>query len=212
MTTEDQDKDKDNEKDVPPKTVVPDETDVQTQIKAAIADIKGKLDGAYAARDAATAALETMKQKEADAAIKALEAEGKEKEAFEAKLAQRDVTIKDLQNQVVTLTRDTSLRTLLAGQDFRTPAAADMAFKSVQELLTQDDSGNWVGKDGSAMEATAKSFLANPDYAFLLKPKGQSGSGFTKDKGSDHDDNAGKSAFDLTTEEVLARASENLNR
>jgi len=188
---------------------------VQEQIAAAVADIKGKLDGAYVARDAALKEAEKLKAKEADAAIKALEADGRHKEAYEATLAQRDAKIAVLEEENLSLSRDNELRLLLAPHAFKTVRASGVAFKEVLSDLTRNKAGAWVDSQGRSMEASVKAFVADPENAFLIKPKSQSGGGTSHDKQtsrSSNDDGKPKSAFASSQDEVLERAAARLQK
>jgi hypothetical protein len=177
---------------------------VQDQIDAEFKSLKDKLDSAYASRDEAMTKLAEFEQKEKEAERKRLEEEGKHKELYERDLAEERSKRVALEKRNVELTRDISVRDELRGYDFRNSSASEMAFREIVTELTQDDNGNWVHKSGKAVTDFVKEFMDNENNSFLLKVKANSGGG--SGESNNTDTSSSKSLFDMSQDEVLAKA------
>jgi hypothetical protein len=180
---------------------------IQEGVDAALAPVKENLDSAYAARDEANKKVAEFEQKERDAEIQRLKDEGKHKEAHEAEISALKATNETLKKTNTNLTRDIDVRNVLGQHEFRNNSATEMAFKEVVGGLVQNEQGVWVTKDGSTVEDSVNSFIANEDNAFLLKQKPNTGTGSTATKTTPADD-GNKSLFKMSQAEVLQRAAE----
>jgi hypothetical protein len=183
----------------------------EAKAAANLKTIKENLDKAYAARDAAIAAKEALEKKERDAELKRLEEEGKHKEAYDLKIAERDKENERLRKQNIELSRDVAVREALKEYNFRNATASEMAYKEIVAQLVQDSNGQWVHKSGASIKDFAKTFSTSEEQSFLFAPKASSGGGSgDSSSGGNHqpDLNAGKSLFSLPQAEVLKRAAE----
>lgn len=194
---------------------------VEEQIKAKVAeqvaeqlkDIKSKLDGSFAARDAALKKAEALEKKERDAQLKVLEEAGKHKEVFDLKLVEEQAKYADLESKYnslvetnLDLTRNSSLREQLRSIEFKNDKASDMAFNSIITEIIKDDKGNWVHRTGMSIKDYVTAFAKDDANSFLLKPKTSTGGGSqqtgTKTSGSS------TTLIGKTSAELLALASE----
>jgi len=219
-TSETQHQDESTEAVVADKSVVTDAqkddmgTQIQAAVKAAVADIKTKLDTAYSSRDKALEEVASFKQKDSAAKIKALEEEGKHKEAYELQLAEKDAEIAVLNTTVLSLTRDNSLRSALSEHTFKSTRASNIAFRELSDILIKDKDGKWVDARGNPMAAAVAAFVADPDNALLMKTKSQSGSGISANVATNNSpaDTSKGSVFKMSQADVLKRASARLNK
>lgn len=190
---------------------VVDENDIKKQIQAgideALAPMKENLDKAYTARDEALQKAAKLEEQERQREIERLEAEGKHKEAYDAKLAEERAKREAAQQRAVELTRDVDLRSTLSAFEFRNKKAQDMAFNEIAGELIQNESGAWVHKTGASIDDYTKTFMQDESNAFLLKQKVSTGTG-SGQKTHSADVNSGKSLFDLPQSEVLKLAAE----
>lgn len=141
-----------------------------------LAPIKENLNKAYSERDAARKEAEELKRKLRDQEIEALKKEGKEKEALESQLSDRDTEISDLKQQIVELTRDNAVQRELSSLEFRNERARDLAYDTVVKTLVQDTNGNWVSKSGKSIDEAVQEFAEDEDNKFLFKEKENRGS------------------------------------
>jgi len=190
--------DKDESQDKTPTT----EELIQQGIDAALSPIKEKLDNAFAARDDALAKVAAFETKERERELARLEEEGKHKEVYELKLAEEKAKVDELKKTNTELTRNMAVKGVLAGYEFRSVKASEMAFRDITETLVQDANGVWVHKSGDSIDVTVKAFLESPDNEFLLKPKRSSG-GQLPDADTDTSTPAPKSISNMTQAEVL---------
>jgi hypothetical protein len=191
--------------------LTPEQREEERINKLAEAKAAANLDKAYAARDAAIAAKEALEKKERDAELKRLEEEGKHKEAYDLKIAERDKENERLRKQNIELSRDVAVREALKEYNFRNATASEMAYKEIVAQLVQDSNGQWVHKSGASIKDFAKTFSTSEEQSFLFAPKASSGGGSgDSSSGGNHqpDLNAGKSLFSLPQAEVLKRAAE----
>lgn len=153
-----------------------DQSEVE-RLKAAIQDIKGKLDTAFAQRDKALRDIKIAEDAQKEAQLKQMEGEGKKVEALELRLADALARI-DVQNQRITeLTRDVEIREALSGVQFRNDKAAKIAFKEIASGLVRDEAGVWKHASGATITTYVAEFLKDEDQAFLLKGKTSTGAG-----------------------------------
>ena len=186
---------------------------VAQQVAENLKDIKSKLDKAYSVRDEALKKAEELEKKEREATLKKLEEEGKHKEVFDMKLVEKDAAYNELlgkynalEQQNLQLTRDSQVRDLLRGTEFRNERAADMAFQEVIGQVVKDDKGNWVHRSGISIKDFITAFVSDDANSFLLKPKQSSGGGTTTPGTTKS--NTAKSLFEMSQEEVLKLAAE----
>jgi hypothetical protein len=185
---------------------------VAEQVAEQLKDIKGKLDGSFAARDAAIKKAEALEKKERDAQLKILEEAGKHKEVFDLKLVEEQAKYADLESKYnslletnLDLTRNSSLREQLRGVEFKNEKASDMAFNSIISEIIKDDKGGWVHRTGMSIKDFVASFVKDEANSFLLKAKASTGSGTPPTgsaSGSKSDSLVGKS-----NAEILAMAA-----
>ncbi len=180
---------------------------VQEKLDEALKDIKGKLDKAYGARDEALKKVAEFETEKRAAELARLQEEGKHKEAFEMQLAEKEATLKALQQKNIELTRNIEVRNALSIQPFKNEKALEIAFSEIVGQLVQNEQGVWVHKTGSSIKDFIKTFAENEEYSFLFKVKGSSGSGSqasTKTGTSDEP----KSLFKMKQADVLKLAEE----
>ena len=150
---------------------------VQAQVAEQLAEIKEKLNGAYAQRDDAVKKAVQFEEEKKVAQIAQLEEEGKHKEASDLKLAELTAQLEVARTQNTELTRDNVVRDALKGMDFRNDTAAGMAYSTVVNQLVQDEQGQWVHRTGASISDFAASFQKDEGNDFLFKPKQSSGTG-----------------------------------
>lgn len=181
---------------------------VKERLETELKSIKDNLDKAYKVRDEALKKAAEFEQKEKEANLKRLEEDGKHKEAYELRLAERDARLAALEKSNTELSRDGAVRDALKGFDFRNDTASDMAFKEIIGQLIQKD-GQWVHRSGISIKDYAAAFAKSDEQSFLFKPKQSSGGGSDdKDKGAPKGDKGKVSLFDLPQSEVIKMATE----
>lgn len=192
--------------DVPGKGGTPDAkaADIQALVDEQLKDIKGKLDKAYGARDAALAKVAEHEQRLREAELARLKEEGKHKEAYEMQLAEEKARREAVEKKNIELTRDIDLRNALSGLTFRNEHAAGMAFRELVQELIRDEKGEWVHKSGIPIREAVQKFAENEENAFLFKQKVNSGSGNSSPSGTP--DSGSKPLYKQTQAEVLALA------
>ena len=182
--------------------------DLDALIKAAVdkelADIKSKLDNAYKKRDEVQKELDAYRDKERQAEIESLKEQGKLKEAHEKELEALKARNAELEQQNVSLTRDSVIKAALAGLELRNARASEMAHKEISKELIRDDAGNWVHRSGKSITEFVAEFAADQENAFLFKAKVNNGGG--QQGGPAVDPKTGKSLFALSQAEVLELA------
>jgi len=184
-------------------------TEVQKAIDEAKADMKRKLDAAYAARDDAAKKLAEREKADRDRETQRLKDEGKLQEAFERERADMEAKIRELEERDVVNTRDIAVSNVLAGYEFRNAKAAEMAKRDITSELHKNDAGEWVHRSGVTIAAFVKSFLEHDDNSFLLKAKRSSGGGTsTTTTTTTPADTKGKSLFGMSQADVLKLAAE----
>jgi ATPase subunit of ABC transporter with duplicated ATPase domains len=169
-------------------------------------DIKSKLDSAYAQRDAAQKLADKAKAEEAEREAKRLEAEGKNKEAFELRLKEAQEAQERLLEQNTKLTRDVTLKDALRSLDFHSANASTLAFGVLSNQLVRNEKGDWVGPGGEDVNTLVKTFSENPDNEFLFKAKTSTGPGLPSNPGKPT--TPVKKLSELSQEEVLKLAAE----
>jgi hypothetical protein len=179
---------------------------VKERLAASLAEIKGKLDSSYAARDEALRKAAELEAKERERELKRLEDEGKHKEAFEIRLAEEKAARAVAEKRNIELTRDLEVKNALANLPLRSTRASDLAFDDITRELVQNDKGVWVHRSGVSIKDFVKTFADNEDNSFLFKPKTNSGGGTTTiTPGST---TTPKSLFAMSQAEVMKLASE----
>jgi DNA repair exonuclease SbcCD ATPase subunit len=186
--------------------------DVDQKVAEAVKDIKSKLDAAYSKRDEALEQLKKIEDEKRKEEIKNLEEAGKEKEAYEMKMQDIQKEMEALKSQNTKLARDSKIKSALTDFDFRSSNAAVLAEEAIIKNVVQNESGDWVAKDGSPISEYVKKYLEHPDNEFLLKPKKNSGGGAPPNKNSNSNSNPG-SVKKMGTSTILNEiASGNLKR
>lgn len=142
-----------------------------------VAKLKESNNRLDAARKAAVAEAERLRQEKNDAEIQALKEQGKVAEALEKQLEAERAQKNQLLQQVESLTRDRSLEDALVKYEFRNARARQMTFEQVVRTLVKDSDGNWVHKSGASISDYVAAFLKDEENSFVLKPKLNSGAG-----------------------------------
>ena len=187
---------------------VPDiESLVKERVAAELAEIKGKLDTAYEKRDLAAKELEVYKQKERDAEIALLKEQGNLKEAHAKELEALQARNQALEQQNLALTRDGAIKQALSAQEMRNARAMELAQQEIAKETIRDESGNWVHRSGKSISEFVAEFAADPENAFLFKPKQNNGGGGSQSN-SVPDTATGKSLFAMSQTEVIRLAKE----
>jgi len=171
-------------------------------------EIKTKLDEAYKKRDEAlqkTAELERVKKEQE---IKDLEAAGKHKEAYEARLAEIEAKSKDLEKRNTELARDVAVKDALKGHSFRNDKASEMAYQDVVAQLVQNDKGQWVHRSGVSIASFVETFAKDSANEFLFKAKQNSGAGTGSGSGNGAKPTNQDSLFKMSQADVLKLAAE----
>ena len=186
---------------------VPDiENLVKERVAAELAEIKGKLDTAYEKRDLAAKELEVYKQKERDAEIALLKEQGNLKEAHAKELEALQARNQALEQQNLALTRDGAIKQALSAQEMRNARAMELAQQEIAKETIRDESGNWVHRSGKSISEFVAEFAADPENAFLFKPKQNNGGGGQSNNVPDAA--TGKSLFAMSQADVIRLAKE----
>ena len=185
---------------------------VADKVAEQLKDTKGKLDAAYAARDAAAKKAEALEKKEREAELKLLDETGKHKEAFDLRIAEANTKYEALlaENQALKqgnleLTRDAQIRDALRSSEFRNEIAADMGFNTIASQLIRNEQGQWVHRSGVSIKDFVTTFSGDVKNSFLFKAKDSSGGGTTP---PGKPNTQTKSLFAKTQAEVLQMATE----
>jgi hypothetical protein len=188
----------------------PPSVDINALLDEKLKGIKENLNNAYAARDAAIKEANELKERERQAELARLEAEGKHKEVYELKLAEEKAKREAAEQRAIQLTRDLELRTALKQCDFKNARAEEIAFGEILRDLTQTADGKWVHRSGVSINDYVTSFSENADNSFLFKPKVNSGGGSSNDttNNSNQSPSKPKSLFGMSQDEVLKLARE----
>ena len=189
------------------KTFTLTEGELATMIQEQLKPIKGKLDSAFAERDAAQAKADAFEKKDRDTEIARLTEEGKHKEAFDMQLAEKDAKLAALAKRNTELSRDNEVTAVLSAYQFRGKMAAEMTHEKVLAELVQTDAGDWVHKSGISVRDFMKVFAENEENTFLFKTKVSSGTG-SQQTSTTPGVSAKTSIFAMTQEEVLQHISE----
>ena len=185
---------------------------VSDKLDSTLKPIKEKLDSAFKQRDDALARLAILEQKEKEANLKQMEAEGKWKEAADLRLAEEKAKNAALEKQNTELSRDVAVRDALKSYTFRNDKAADMAFREITSNLVQNDQRQWVHRSGVSIRDFCDAFSKDEEQSFLFKAKPNSGAGTTGsgagNTGNAGDTNKNASLFKKSQAEVLKMAAE----
>lgn len=185
---------------------------VAEKVAEQLKDTKGKLDAAYAARDAAAKKAEALEKKEREAELKLLDETGKHKEAFDLRIAEANTKYEELQSKYqalekgnLELTRDAQIRDALRVSEFRNDIAAEMGFSTIAGQLIRNEQGQWVHRSGVSIKDFVATFAGDEKNSFLFKTKESSGGGSTP---PGKPNTQPKSLFAKTQAEVLQMAAE----
>lgn len=185
---------------------------VAEKVAEQLKDTKGKLDAAYAARDAAAKKAEALEKKEREAELKLLDETGKHKEAFDLRIAEANTKYEELQSKYqalekgnLELTRDAQIRDALRVSEFRNDIAAEMGFSTIAGQLIRNEQGQWVHRSGVSIKDFVAAFAGDEKNSFLFKTKESSGGGSTP---PGKPNTQTKSLFAKTQAEVLQMAAE----
>lgn len=144
---------------------------VAAKVAEELADIKEKLNGAYSQRDEALSAKAELEEAEKARKVAEMEAAGEHQKIADMKLAELQAKLDATQRANMALTRDHSVNNALAGVEFKSPAAQQMAVNAINSALTQTQEGNWVGPDFSSISEYVARFAADANNSFLFKDK-----------------------------------------
>ena len=162
------------------------ETPVETPVEHQPTDdkVKANIQKAYEERDQMAAKLKEYETKAREAELKALEEGGKLEEAMKLRMSDMQKELELAKAQNVALTRDAALKGLLAGLDFVTPKAAEIAYNDIVQNLVQDATGQWVSRIGQSMEDYLSFYQNDEGNKFLFKVKQSTGSKTMQDNAS----------------------------
>lgn len=180
---------------------------VEQKVADALKDIKGKLDKAYEARDEANRKLAEAEQREKEAKLAQMEADGKALEALQMRYDELVAKNTVLEKRITELTRDNEVATAMADLPFRNEKARKIAQKEIVEGLIQDDKGVWRHKSGVSITDFVEAFSKDDDQSFLFKPKANNGSG-SNGTNSTPSNKSNGSLFSMPQEDVLKLAAE----
>lgn len=180
---------------------------VQARVEEELAQIKGKLNDAYASRDEAVKKAVFFEEEKKSAQIARLEEEGKHKEAGDIRLAELMAKLESRDKQVTELTRDNVVRDALKSMDFRNDTAAEFAYRDVVAQLVQDENGQWVHRTGSPIKDFIDTFKKDEEKSFLFKAKQSSGAGHQAANAPAGGFDKSKSLSEMSMEDILAAAA-----
>jgi hypothetical protein len=178
------------------------------KVQESLQPIKEKLDNAFKMRDEALAKVAEFEKKEREAEKARLKEAGKLTELFEMQLAEERAAREAAEKQNVQLTRDISVKSILATLDFRNEKSREMAYKEIVEQLVRNEQGEWVHRSGINVRDYVKAYAEQEDNSFLFRPKVSSGSGGSSPSTSSSTSSKQKSLFEMSQEEVLQLAME----
>lgn len=188
-------------------------TEVEAAVRAAVADIKSKLDGAFTQRDEALRKVAELEEAKRIADQERLKAEGKQLEALQSQLDAANAKVNEITARLdvshkrnVELTRDAEVRSAMSTLEFRSAKAGNIALQEIVSQLVVDDKGVWKHNSGKSIGEFVADFAADEEQAFLFKPKTNSGGGGGGSK--EHKPAAKKALKDMTQAEVLQLAAE----
>lgn len=138
--------------------------------------VKENIQKAYAQRDEMAKELEELRAAKREAELKALEEAGRKEEADKMRMQELKDQLAQAQAQVTGLTRDSALKGALAGMEFRSDKAADIAYKDIVGNLIQDANGNWVSPTGQSIQDYVQFYAQDEANSFMFKAKQSSGS------------------------------------
>ena len=168
--------------------------------------VKSNIDKAYSERDALAAEVKTLRDAKRDAELKALEDAGKKDEADKIRMDEMKDRMKVAEAQVTTLTRDNALRSALAGMDFVSDKAADVAYNDIVGRLVRNADGDWVSSTGQSIKDFAKFYQDDEGNKFLFKVKQSSGSQAMDRKSVSGEVKSNKTIKEMSNEELIAAA------
>jgi len=180
---------------------------VEKVVEKRLKKIKEKLDGAFKKRDEALRRAAELEQKVREAEVERLKAAGREREALELQLEEVKARAEAAEKRNTELARDMQVRNALSNFQFRNTKAVEIAYRDIVENLVKNEAGIWVNKDGSSLESTVKAFCEDPDNAFLMKPKQNSGGGTSSPAGGVPQDKP-KSLLSMSNDEIIRLAKE----
>jgi hypothetical protein len=173
-------------------------------------DIKAKLDESYARRDAAEKQAADLAAASRQAEIKALEDAGKTTEAMQRRLDDQTNALAAANAKLIAYERDGLVIKHLdsvPGLEFASPRAREIAMGQINAVLTQDKDGKWLHRTGLDVQSFVKTFVSDPENAFLLKPKTNQGAGLPSGASGG---TLKKPMKDMTTQELLEAAQSGL--
>jgi hypothetical protein len=150
---------------------------LESMVDERLQKMKKSVDKIAAERDAAVREKARLEEAAREAKAKQLEEDGKIVESLQMKLTSKDEKLNILQERLDRVTRDNLVSNSLRGVEFRNQRAADLAEKSIIDQLVKDKDGNWVHRSGAPVADFIKTFFADEENTFLLKPKLNQGTG-----------------------------------
>jgi hypothetical protein len=176
------------------------------KIEENLKPIKEKLDSAYGARDEALRRVAEYEQKEREAEKARLKEQGKLEELYEMQLAEERARAETLKKKNIELTRDISVRNVLATMDFRNDRALESAYKDIVDQLVQNEQGEWVHRSGASIRDYVKAFAEQEENSFFFKPKVSTGSGGSSPSTTPASTSGKKSLFQMDQAQVIELA------
>ena len=168
-----------------------------------LSEFKDKLDSAYSARDEILREKAQLEEEKKAVEIKRMEEEGKHKEVAELRLAEMSAKNEALSKRVTELTRDHEVTNAIAGLEFRSDVAGEMARDRILAQTMQDETGVWKHKSGVSIKEFVEHFKKDEANAFLFKPKTNTGAG-TQQQAGTVDMKSNKPITEMNTQELLA--------
>ena len=138
--------------------------------------VKENIQKAYQQRDEMAKEIEELRSAKRDAELRALEEAGKKEEADKMRMEELKNQLAQAQAQVTGLTRDSALKGALAGMEFRSDKAAEIAYKDIVGNLIQDANGGWVSPTGQSIQDYVQFYASDESNSFMFKAKQSSGS------------------------------------
>ena len=175
----------------------------ETPVEPAKEAVKENINRAYKERDEMAMKVKELEEAKRQSELKALEDAGRKDEADKMRMKEMERQLDESRKEVVGLTRDNTLRTVLAGMDFVSDKAADVAYNDIVGRLVQDTYGNWVSSTGQPISEFATQYSQDESNKFLFRVKQSSGSVAMQTHSTSAPVNQTKPLKEMSEEEVL---------
>lgn len=179
---------------------------LESMVDEKLAKMKANLDNAYAKLEESQKLNIRLEDEKKAFERKRLEDEGKHLELAQSETVELRERNAILEEKITALTRDQSVKDVIAGAPFRNDVAREMAFDRIVSKLVNDENRGWVHESGASIEEFFKQFQKSSDNEFMFKPKENTGTGSSPGKSVKGALN--KPMSEMTTTELLQAASE----